>query len=981
MPPDIGSARRAREPRGASPKAGKLRSLLAVLLALLSGAPALAYQVVWTRLVALAAGSQVEAISAVLVAFFGGLALGARLLGPRADRVASPLRLYALLEIGAGALAAATLLPLGALASGRLELGSGPALLVAAGSLLPATLLLGGTLPALLRSGLRDPVDTARRAGWIVGANTLGSVAGVGLAIWAIPTLGLRMTLASAALGSLAVGVAALVAAWRDATPGAPGRAVAREAVSGWPNAVHAEAAVARRTGHLPVAALLAVATAAGAATLAFEVLAARMTALRLGSSLFAWAAVLALFLTSLAAGNLAFAGLAARSRRPVLALGWVEAAAAVALAAGSALLSHSPALPAQGLVPLALFALIVGVAPAALLMGGAFPYFVRLAVRGGDIGRAFGRVSAWNTAGGIIGALLAPFVLLPILGPATGVLVCAGIDVLLAVALLLAGSTGRGAGLARAGAACACVALAAALPAPVALVSSEGARVLFVAHGRQATAVVAQVAGRRDLIVDGDPEASTGGDARRTEELLAMLPLLLHPGPERFLEVGLGSGITLATAARFPLAEIDCVEIADSVIRASAFFAPDNAIGEAGERVRVLPGDARVFLARHPRAYDVVVANTLHPWSVGSTGLYSAEYFARLARALRPGGIAAQWLPVERIGAESLAAILRSFFAVFPDGALWWGAGNLIALGSDAPIATPDELVLRARLAATRLEPGRVTAADPAELRASRIASAAAVRAALGPGEILSDDRPVLEARGLREGAGDGAVRRLLVRIADVAVGEPGSSPAARAWLQSLATRAAGDAPRAVALEAQAAAAGLAALVARAQAQPLVEDGYRALAERRLDAAARAFKAALRLDPDQRDARFGLAGAALLGGQSGEAIAELRALLDRFPGDAAAHNELSAALDRIGDHQGARQAVQRALAANPFYPEALANAGLLAAAAGDTKTAEHMLERLRAVTPLGPSAEEQALSRALGAAAVGRSAVRPLAP
>ena len=509
-------------------------------------------------------------------------------------------------------------------------------------------------------------------------------------------------------------------------------------------------------------------------------------------------------------------------------------------------------------------------------------------------------------------------------------------------------------------------------LPLP-GLVPPERARVLFVAHGRQATAVVAQEAGRRDLIVDGDPEASTGGEARRTQELLAILPLLLHPAPERFLELGLGSGITLATAARFPLAEIDCVEIADSVIRASAFFAPENAVDGAGERVRILSGDARVFLARHPRAYDVAVANTLHPWSVGSTGLYSAEYFARLARALRPGGIAAQWLPVERIGAESLTAILRSFFGVFPDGALWWGAGNLIVLGSDAPIATPDESVLRARLAATRLEPRRATAADPAELRASRIASAAAVRAALGPGEILSDDRPVLEARGLREAAGDGAVRRLLVRIADAAVGEPGSSPAARAWLQSLATRAGGDAPRAAALEAQAAAAGLAALVARAQAQPLVVDGYRALAERRLDAAARAFRGALLLDPDQRDARFGLAGVAQLGGQRDEAIAELRALLDRFPDDAAAHNELSAALDRRGDAQGARRAAQRALESNPFYPEALANAGLLAAADGDLEAAAQMLARLRAVTPLETSAEEQALSRALGVAAAGR--------
>ena len=74
---------------------------IAVLLAFLSGIPALVYQVVWTRQVGLIAGGQIEAISIVLVAFFGGLALGNRLLGPVSDRSTSPLRLYAGLEIGA----------------------------------------------------------------------------------------------------------------------------------------------------------------------------------------------------------------------------------------------------------------------------------------------------------------------------------------------------------------------------------------------------------------------------------------------------------------------------------------------------------------------------------------------------------------------------------------------------------------------------------------------------------------------------------------------------------------------------------------------------------------------------------------------------------------------------------------------------------------------------------------------------------------
>ena len=94
------------------------------------------------------------------------------------------------------------------------------------------------------------------------------------------------------------------------------------------------------------------------------------------------------------------------------------------------------------------------------------------------------------------------------------------------------------------------------------------------------------------------------------------MLPLLLHPQPRGLLEVGLGSGISLGTAARFPLEQIDCVEISAAVIRASAFFSPDNGAVSAGgdARLRILHGDGRAVLARRRGAYDVVLANTLHP-------------------------------------------------------------------------------------------------------------------------------------------------------------------------------------------------------------------------------------------------------------------------------------------------------------------------------------------------------------------------------
>jgi len=892
-----------------------------LVLAFLSGAPALVYQVVWTRETALLAGSQIEAISAVLVAFFAGLALGARGLGPRADRARRPLRLYGALEIAAGLLAAGSIPLLRALG----ELGWPPpaTLALASAAVFAPTWALGGTLPALLRGALGAGQPAARCAGLLLAANTAGSVAGVALAVWLVPGLGLRATAWLAAGLSIGVGLAALLLGGRGAAPAQtsaepPPRALARSGPA------------------------LAAAALAGVATLAYEVLAARMAMLRLGSSLLAWGAVLVLYLIGLAAGNAAFARRAAASASPARELGWVEVAAAAAIALGLAAIA--PPIGTGALGPGELLAVALAALPPAFLMGGAFPYFVRLAAGGARVGAEFGRVSACNTAGGIAGALLAPFALIPAFGLVGAGLACAGLLAALGAALVGLGSPAGPGRWLRPGLVLGAAAAVALVPAPR---PATSAHVLYLAHDRQASVAVLGSGDRRDLVVDGDPEASTAGDARATEELLARLPLLLHPRPRSFLELGLGSGITLGAAARFPLDRIDCVEIAPAVLGAAALFAPENANVLERDGVRIELGDARVFLLRRRRSYDVVVANTVHPWSVGATGLYSREYFERLAGALRPGGIAAQWVPTERIDAASVAAILRTFFAVFGEGGLWWGAGNLIALGSEAPLGEPEP------------------AGAAGELLGRRIASAAALRAALGPGEILRDDRPALERRAALGREAAGGVPELLVQIARAGVREDGRTAPLLLWFESLAAREAGEADRADGREALAAEQGFAP-ARRAAARRLVARGYEALAAGRAGEALAAFDAALARDPDDREARLGRAGIALGAGRLAEGADELRALLDRHPHDARARNELAVALHRLGDREGARRAVEAALASNPFYPEALANAGLFALERGDRAAARGLLARLRALAPLGPSREERALADAL---------------
>jgi spermidine synthase len=71
----------------------------------LSGATGLMYEVGWSRLLGLVFGNTVYAISTVLAAFMGGLALGCYLGGRWADRLRRPLLAYGYLEVIIGAYA------------------------------------------------------------------------------------------------------------------------------------------------------------------------------------------------------------------------------------------------------------------------------------------------------------------------------------------------------------------------------------------------------------------------------------------------------------------------------------------------------------------------------------------------------------------------------------------------------------------------------------------------------------------------------------------------------------------------------------------------------------------------------------------------------------------------------------------------------------------------------------------------------------
>lgn len=921
----------------------------APLLAFLSGIPALIYQVVWAREVGLLAGVQLDAVATVVATYFGGLAAGARWLGPRADLEPRPLRWYAGLEAAAALLAVVATLGMRALGSGSFASGPGVALALCGLAILPTTFALGGTQPALLRSTGTTHKRAVLPTGQIQGFNAAGAVVGVGLATWSIPTIGLWATLTAGAALGISVGVVALLLD-RGRRP-----------------LEVAEPTQAGGDAPLPLG-LLALAAAAGAVTLGYEVVATRMAAVRLGSSLYAWATVLALFLGGLAAGNLAAAPTAGRTRRAAERLVRIEIACSVAL--GLALLAIHPPLArsATGLTTANLGRVVAGVLPGALCMGAAFPFFARL-VLDARPGRSFGALAAANTAGGIAGALLVPLALLPLLGLlGTTLLASAGaLAVALGVLRLTdAGETARA--RVRTTVLAASAFLVAGGAGGIGAAMRQPAGAIHVEHGRNASVAVVARGGERELIVDGDLEAHTDWGARRAEELLAAIPLAVHPRPGRVLEIGFGAGITLGAAASFPVDRIECVEISNAVVRAAPWMAPANRGVLDDERVTIVTRDARSFLRGVDPVYDVIVANTLHPWSLGATGLYSVEYFARLRGGLAEGGIATQWLPASGLRAESFRSILRSFFEAFPEGWIFWGEDNVILLGAARAIPLPSDDAVLGRVAASQLDAIALGLGGPLGdgLALRRIGRAEHARSASGRAELLHDDRPRLEADAAR-GASlwDPGIHRLLIAIIDRAIDDGAASEPLRVWLSARAARLGSDPDAADALLEQASELGL-GLARRGAARRVAARAADAMTLGSYPEAMALFDEAEAIAPGLRRVALARSSIAQRRQETGRAVEILESRLATHPVDPETWNQLANVHSEAGNVKQAERAIERALEHNPFFPEALANAGLLAMARGDRSRALAMRERLAAIEHGSPRPELQALDAAL---------------
>jgi spermidine synthase len=688
-----------------------------------SGAGSLVAEVTWSRMLIVVVGNSLSATALIIVVFMGGLGLGSYLGGRVFGSRRASLVPYVLLELAVGlyVLASPALFDAWAYLFTSLaesvhhQSGLTAARLVVtiASLLVPAT-LMGATFPAMISGAAPADASTgAARAGYLYSINTLGAAIGSFFAgVYLLLEFGVRTALAFA-VGCYVAAILSAIAA----------RALVRRGADDAEAAEHSAPALPSPTAPVNYSRrFLGVATfGIGFAALAYEVLLTRLVILYVGNVLYVFPLVLTAFLlgTGLSAvlGTRIYGALRTRAGSVERLFAWTALASAAAIVATPYLLLSNWVFQAPDLVslstranPLPVVALIV--APT-LLIGSLLPIAIRLLDPGqaGEATRGASTLYALNTLGGLLGAGLVNYRLVPLIGIQGTLVVLASICAAVGFVSLLSPGRGTRRWLATAGCLGAlAVLLTAGLPKLSDLYAhrmaigtrARAAEVKLIQEGRAANVTVIDEPDPtrgmyRDMYLNGVEEASTRFPHVQLFKLLGMLPVMVHPSdqPKDVLVIAFGAGMTAgSTLASDQVASLDVVDLNPDIEGINNLFADVNGDVFHQPRFHFHNDDGRNYLVTSNKHYDVIASDSTHPRAYDSWILYTAEFYRSVKERLRPGGIFAQWVPVTGSMQGDLFRIhLNTFRSVFPHSTLWY------VYGSDQAffIATPEPFALDA--------------------------------------------------------------------------------------------------------------------------------------------------------------------------------------------------------------------------------------------------------------------------------------------
>ena len=663
---------------------------------------------VWFQLLELVVGSTAISIGVLLATYMGGMCIGSIALPRFAPRAMHPLRLYATLELGIGIVGALELLviPLvGTLYSPAVGHGFLAILLrgvLAAVCLLPPTILMGATLPAIARWVEGSPRGIAW-LGFFYGGNIGGAVFGsIAAGFYLLVVHDQVFATLVAAFNNIIVAAIALVVA--SATPWVPPQTTTRTEDDPAP----------------PDARLVYIAIGiSGACALGAEVVWTRLLSLTFGASAYTFSMILAVFLAGLGLGSSTAAWLSRVMASPRRAFAWAQFLLTLAIAWGAAViylaLPNWPINPS--LSPSAWFTLqldlmrcLLAIFPAACLWGASFPFaLAALSDARSDTSRVVSRVYAANTVGAIIGAVACSLILIPMLGTRDAQRALIIGSAIAAMVMFLARDRERSTAVIPLGlTAIVTLMLVTFVPALPGNLIAYGRfavtwlgriDVLYVGEGMNSSVAITRLKsnGATQFHVSGKVEASSLPQDMRLQRMLAHLPALVHPDPKSVLVVGFGAGVTAGSFIPYPsVSRIVICEIEPLVPEKIApWFTKENNDVRHNPKTEIVYDDARSFVLTTDEKFDIITSDPINPWVKGAASLYTREYFESVKKHLKPGGVVTQWVPLYESTIDAVRSELATFLQVFPNGTIW--ANNLNGDGYD--------IVLLGQVGPTRID------------------------------------------------------------------------------------------------------------------------------------------------------------------------------------------------------------------------------------------------------------------------------------
>lgn len=726
--------------------------LFALTLFFFSGITALVYEIIWQRMLYLVFGQSMFAVTTIVATFMAGLGIGSMVFGSFSDRMQRPLRLYGILELtiaGFALLFPTILSGISHIYAGLLHTMDIPAFAVnavkfflCAPVLLIPTTCMGGTLPVIVRAVTARRAPPGRHLAGLYGVNTIGAVIGCSSAgFLLIAHFGTMTTTWLAAVVTICIGLIAIVMApgldVRDSTvrtthdtdtdtTATPAHdtpvhtAEARNTTA----AIAPPADIHRTIPGRTAIVLLVVTAVSGFCALSYEVIWTRVLRTFMEQSIYTFPAILTVFLAGLGTGGAIMSMW--RHRHPDRSLLLLCALqAGIGLCAGAtiwifhAMTGFSAALWQGDTAGLAAF-LFNTLAPAALvmgiptiLMGMSFPVAAAVyAHTAPSLGTRTGRIYAAMTFGNVAGTIIAGFVLLPVLGARTSIVVLAVCNILLSMAIMLVHPSFRAvtrAGFTAPGIAALLAVLFIHSRFDTPLILSSPAyggvhmdnRILFHQHSPGGTVVVEETAPAfhhnrrsRKLQVNSITVAGSSPMLRITQKLQGHLPLLLfraHTGraPRNCFILGMGTGESSHAICTHDIDRLDCCELVSAEKDALPLFSHINHDVLHNPKFHPTFDDARSFLLRAPRTYDVIENDAIHP-SINTT-TYTKDYFSLCKRRLSPHGIFSSWIPLFDLSSHNIKVMIRTMQQVFPHVMIWYSPYHFnkhaLLLGMQSPL------------------------------------------------------------------------------------------------------------------------------------------------------------------------------------------------------------------------------------------------------------------------------------------------------